>query len=292
MLVNRAALEGIFTSFSAIFNQSLEATQTMWEQIATRVPSTGAKNDYKWLGAMPKLREWIGERFVQSLEAFNYEVANKDFESTVSVDRNDIEDDQLGVYRPLIQALAQSARMHPEELIFDLLAAGLTSLCFDGKAFFATDHPVGDGTDSNYDSGSAAAWYLLDTTKFIKPLLFQDRKAPQFVALDTPENDNVFLRKQYVYGVDYRGNVGYTFWQLAFCSKLTLNATNYAAARKQMLEFKNEYDKSLNIMPNLLVVGPSNEGPAKEVLETDRNAAGATNIWRNTAKVMVSPRLS
>ncbi|WP_409449985.1 Mu-like prophage major head subunit gpT family protein [Aromatoleum sp.] len=41
-----------------------------------------------------------------------------------------------------------------------------------------------------------------------------------------------------------------------------------------------------------LVVGPSNEAKARELLEADRNASGATNVWRGTAKLIVSPWLA
>lgn len=44
------------------------------------------------------MREWIGDKVVKSLAAFNYTIRNKDWEATVEVDRNDIEDDQIMGY--------------------------------------------------------------------------------------------------------------------------------------------------------------------------------------------------
>ena len=41
----------------------------------------------------------------------------------------------------------QSAKQLPDQLVFDVINAGFTGLCFDGKAFFATDHPNGDQPD-------------------------------------------------------------------------------------------------------------------------------------------------
>jgi len=292
MLVNQANLTGIYTSFSVLFNQTLEVTKTMWEEIATLVPSSGSKNDYKWLGNFPFLREWIGERFIKSLAAFKYEVENRPYEATIEVDRDDVEDDQIGVYRPMIQGLAANAKLHPEKLTFDLLKNGTSNLCYDGKAFFATDHPVAGSGVSNYTTDSGAAWYLLDTSKFIKPLLVQMRKNPEFVSQDSPDDENVFMRKKFLYGVDYRGNAGYSFWQMAFCSKQTLNAANYLAARKAMMEFKNDEGVPLSITPNILVVSPANEGAARELLEAARNASGADNIWYHSAKIIVSPWLA
>lgn len=62
----------------------------------------------------------------------------------------------------------------------------------------------------------ATNWYLLDTTKLIKPFILQVRKDPQLVARTSLTDDNVFDRNEFVWGVDWRGNAGYGLWQLAF----------------------------------------------------------------------------
>lgn len=58
-------------------------------------------------------------------------------------------------------------------------------------------------------------WFLLALNEPVKPLVFQMRKPPEFVALDNPQNEQAFLRRRFLYGVDARYNVGYAFWQLA-----------------------------------------------------------------------------
>ena len=67
-------------------------------------------------------------------------------------------------------------------------------------------------------AGDAKAWYLLDTSRSIKPLIFQQRKKPEFVNLDSPNDQNVFMSKKYIYGVDCRDNAGYGLWQMAYGS--------------------------------------------------------------------------
>ena len=94
------------------------------------------------------MREWIGDREVQNLTASDYTIKNKSFELTVGVDRDDVEDDKLGLYTPSIQMLAQSAAAHPDELIFDLLTSGFSAKCFDGQPFFSASHKIGDRTVS------------------------------------------------------------------------------------------------------------------------------------------------
>ena len=63
--------------------------------------------------------------------------------------KRQVEDDKIGLYNPSIQMLGESAALHPDELVYGLLANGFTEKCYDGKAFFATDHPVGKDKASN-----------------------------------------------------------------------------------------------------------------------------------------------
>ena len=49
------------------------------------VPSETRDETYACLGAVPSMREWIGEREAKNLSAYGYTIKNKDFELTVSV---------------------------------------------------------------------------------------------------------------------------------------------------------------------------------------------------------------
>ena len=89
-----------------------------------------------------------------------------------------------------------------------------------------------------------------------------------------------------------RGNVGFGFWQFAWGSKQTLNATNYEAARAALMGMKGDHGRPLGINPRLLVVPPSLEGAAMEILNAERDASGATNVWKGTAELMVVPWLA
>jgi len=291
MVVNGQTLEAIFRSFKAIFNQTLETTETFYEKVATVVTSSTKVNEYAWLGAFPNLREWIGERQVQNLVAHGYTIKNKSFEGTVGVDRDDIEDDQIGIYRPLVQELARAAKTHPDELVFgELFLKGTSLKCYDGKPFFSDNHKIGRETYANYQDGDKPAWFLLDTSRALKPFIVQIRRKPKFVALDKPDDWNVFSKKEFLYGVDYRGNVGYAFWQMAFMSKAELNADNFAQARQKMQSIRNEYGKPLGIKPTLLVVGPSNEKNARLILNAEI-IGNTTNIWRGSVDLLVVPYL-
>ncbi len=294
MVVNGANLRGIYTGFNTIFNKAFSEVEPLYKQVATVVPSTTDTETYAWLGDIPGMREWIGEREVNNLTSSDYTIKNKPFELTVGVPVNAIEDDKIGLYRPSVEMLGQSAAYHPDELTFGNLKNGFKETCSDGQPFFSKEHTVGKGKkekvysnagteklsmdayikarssmmsltnsagrplnlipdlmvvppalekDANdilvadllngtkntmqgtakvlvvpHLAGSDSAWYLLCTKRPIKPLIFQERKKPKFVSKTRMEDDNVFFENQYLYGVDYRGNAGYGFWQMAYGS--------------------------------------------------------------------------
>jgi phage major head subunit gpT-like protein len=306
MLVNKENLTNLFISLKTTFNNAFAAAPSVWEKIAMKVPSTTGQNDYSWLSNFPRMRKWIGEKTIKALEGFKYTVVNDDFEATVEVDRNHIEDDNLGIYGPQAQGAGDSAKQLPDEIVFELINNGFTSKCYDGQFFFDTDHPVRqkDGTvvsasnkgtkvfsiatlaaaktsygaartamkkfkddegrplnikpgvllvgpaleddanllmtvdrledgkpnpykgtatvvcDARIDSDTF--WALLDTSKPVKPFIYQERKAPVFVSQTDMNADDVFNRRKYKFGAEARAAGGYGFWQLAWASDGTV----------------------------------------------------------------------
>lgn len=61
-------------------------------------------------------------------------------------------------------------------------------------------------------------WYLLDTTKVLKLLIFQERESPDFVSQTNMDSDDVFMRAEYKYGVESRGAAAFGYWQMAYGS--------------------------------------------------------------------------
>jgi phage major head subunit gpT-like protein len=52
-------------------------------------------------------------------------------------------------------------------------------------------------------------WAVLCTTVEIKPIILQIRKEPEFVGKDSPQDEHVFMNKEFLYGVDGRCVAGY-----------------------------------------------------------------------------------
>jgi phage major head subunit gpT-like protein len=295
VIINQSNLAILNQGFSAAFKAGLTNAAPMWSQCASLVPSNTSEQKYGWLGRITKFREWIGERQHQNLVAHDYAIKNKTWEDTIEVLREEIEDDQFGVYSPVAQQIGQDAALHPDELVFGLLKAGFTTPCYDGQYFFDTDHPVGapgnQSSVSNFQGGSGTAWFLLDTTKVLKPVIYQKRREYAITAKTSLTDDNVFSQNKFVWGADGRGNVGFGLWQMAYASKETLDATAFAAARAAHQSIVGDNGKPLVIRSAELWVPPSLEKAALEVIQADRLANGATNVMRGTSKVVVCPWL-
>ncbi len=292
MIINTQNLSLLTTGYRASFNTGFRSQAPVYTQLATVIPSTTKTEKYAWLGQFPKLREWIGDRQFKHLAAHNYTIENKTFESSVEVPREDIEDDQYGVYNPLMQEMGYSAATHPDELLFAMLAAATTTTCFDGQYYFDTDHPVGSSTASNYGGGGGNLWMLLDTRRPLKPFIFQKRREYHFEAKVSASDESVFKRNKFEFGVDARANCGFGFWQQGYGSKDTLNATNFDAAVAAMMAFRSDEGRPLGINPNLLVCGPSNRAAAKALLEAQVLASGASNTNYKAVDVLVTPHLT
>lgn len=297
MIINGSTLKAIFVNLKTTFNNAFAAAPSQWQEVAMLVPSSARSNDYKWLSTFPRMRKWIGEKAVKALAASGYSITNDDFEATVEVDRNDIDDDNLGIYKPQAEMAGFSAKQLPDEIVFELVNQGFANLCYDGQYFFDVDHLVNGQSVSNkgtkklsaaslaaakasygaartamkkfkdeegrplnitpnvllvpaaleddanllmtterFEDGkpnpyrntakvvvaqwltSDDAWFLLDTTKPVKPFIYQERKKPVFVQQIDPQADDVFNRKKYKFGAEARAAGGYGFWQLAYGS--------------------------------------------------------------------------
>lgn len=299
MLVNSENLNRLRVGFNAAMKRGLSGASAVSSPKVCMTVSTSTKEQrYGWLGKMPKVREWIGPRVVQNISEADYSIREKKFELTVGVDRDDIETDNLGQYSTLFEGIGEAAMLDPEQMIWDLLKAGFTTNCYDGQYFFDVDHPVLDAsgnpvTVANTDGGAGTAWFLLDTTRVVKPLIKQVRRNfGDVVAKDKETDDNVFTNNEFIYGIDARMNFGYGFWQQAWGSKQALNAANYGIGRAALMNMKGDYGRPLGIKPNLLVVPPSLESAALKILNNEHAAGGETNEWKGTAELLVVPWLA
>lgn len=295
MIVNVRSIQQVFRSLNTLFQKELQLAPSVWKETAMLVPSNTKQEDYTWLSDFPMLREWFDEKTLKSFEAYEYSIKNRNFEATVKVRRDDLEDDNTGGLNLKARSAARSANIWPDQLVAEIKDKSFESYCYDGQYFYDTDHPVGKGVVSNKltaplswanlaeaeasfgaaeemimgftddfgnplglmptvlevpsslktvakmlltsdkladetpnpfkDSGvklivnpwlkNKKRWYMHYTGHPIMPYIFQQRKAPVFVEQTSEDNDNVFMRGEYNFGVEARGNTGFGLWRFS-----------------------------------------------------------------------------
>lgn len=288
MDINRKTMDVLFQGFNTNFLHGLEKVPTSWQKFCSVIPSGTASNVYPFLEQFGGMREWIGERVTKDLASRKMEVLNRDFEETVAVPGNDIEDDQYGIYSTLIAQMG----CHAARLWHDLAVEALVSnpLWADDLPFFSSERLYGENAICNLSSDALSAsayaaarmrmmnykghtnrnlgiipnllivgpkneetafsilkdrlhvqsvndgnvsgvaatdnpwngsaellvlpelsgeyednWYLAATDGVLKPVFVQQRKMPSLIRLDSEGDENVFRRKEYVYGTSARG---------------------------------------------------------------------------------------
>lgn len=303
--INAASLQTLRTMVRAEFQNALLNVEPLYKKVASVVPSNTKSNTYGWLGSMPSFREWIGDRVINSIKEHGYTITNRTFENTIGISRDDVEDDTVGIYKPMVAMLAQEGMEFPDELVFDLLAAGFTSLCYDGQNFFDTDHPVnakhdGTGADSSVanmvldGAYTGEPWFVLDTTRPLLPLIFQERRKLDLNTLFNPTDPAVWTKNEFQFGADMRCEAGFGFWQMAFGNKRALNADNLWDTIEKMKGFTRDGGKKLKIRPSLLVVPASLEKVATKLLTrelVDENGTSVENELKGKLELLVVPGL-
>ena len=146
-----ARYQAVQRDVTKIFQDRASAATPFYPQLCTVIPSNSLDEKYSMLGGLPGMREWIGERKFKELRAGNFTITNKHWESSLGIEKNDIDDDRLGTLATQVMHLADEATYHPDELLFDIAGTPAESAaCFDGQYFYDTDHVWGDsGTQSN-----------------------------------------------------------------------------------------------------------------------------------------------
>ena len=168
MQITQGNLEAVFTGLKATFSEAVQSTED--EQISRLmelVPSTSGSEDYPVSTLLGDLEEVLDEVTITGIGAFVQSVPNRTFARIVQVKRNDIADDNIGVYRPGVRQLGRRAALYPLRLAAETLLTGFTDEWVDGAAVFDSGHEWVGGlgwsnrsdaalTAENFESAAAA----------------------------------------------------------------------------------------------------------------------------------------
>lgn len=152
-------LAGLFTNFSALWSDAFLAAQNIndWQRFALLVPSQTDTETYGWMGTVPQMSQWVDQRKLSGLGAYNYSLRNLHYEASIEVDRDTLEDDKYNQITPRINQLGLEAARFPWAQALTTLINGATSgnNSYDGVAMFATNHTEeSSGSQSNKLTGS------------------------------------------------------------------------------------------------------------------------------------------
>jgi phage major head subunit gpT-like protein len=138
---------------------ALEETQPPeWvNAIGMSVTSDQDSETYRWLAALPAMREWLGGRNVNRLEVHEQIIRNKRWEASLQMSREELRRDKTDQIQLRINELAARASQHWAKLLTDLVEAGATTASYDGANFFSNAHIEGEyGSQDNLLGASAA----------------------------------------------------------------------------------------------------------------------------------------
>lgn len=141
MQITQGNLEAVFTGLKATFNEAVQTTESDGiGRLMEIVPSTGDSESYPTASLLGDLEEVLDEVTITGIGAFVQNVSNRTFARIVQVKRNDIADDNIGVYRPGIRQLARRAALYPLRLAVEALLSGFTDTWVDGQTVFSDSH--------------------------------------------------------------------------------------------------------------------------------------------------------
>lgn len=284
----------VFKTLSTRFAKKFDTTPINWDLIATRENIPALEVDYGWLGDMPTLRKWDGERQFKEVKTYSYKILAETYESTLKVKIDDLKFGKIDKYGLQVDVMAAEARNAINRMVWKKLLTGFTDVGFDGVPFFADNHPIeGGGTGDNNGGGNGDPWFLLYTgDASLKPIIYNEAEGMSVTVVDDPASYNVFLRKEIWMGTEIKFGLGYGRWQYAFGSKQTLDQDALFDGIKKMQLFKDANGNPYGRRPDLLIAHPNLESKVLTLVEAGYVGGGNTNITQGAMRYHIEPNLA
>ena len=154
MNITASNLDALFKTFQTKFSDAQKQAQTrayenelLPEDIAMAFVASGSATQHSWIEQLHGIHEWVGSRVINNAKLGKLTVINRDFENTISISRNEVEDDNYGVYAPLIGMMGSDAENLWKKLCIEaLLGNGEWA---DGNPFFCSGRVMGKSTFTN-----------------------------------------------------------------------------------------------------------------------------------------------
>lgn len=158
--------------FGTRLNNRLTQYDAIYPRIATVVMTDKLLNREIWLNAVPNMHLWEGPRQISRISAESLPIVTRPHSNAIAISRSDIMNDQLGLYSPMVDKLADTYPFALDDLVIAMLCAGVagTSLgtTYDGQNLIDTDHVF-----RSADAGNSAFQYSNKVTGAFTAAVFQ-----------------------------------------------------------------------------------------------------------------------
>lgn len=161
MDINRTNMQALFTGYNMIFRDAfatLVKDQTFM-RFTQEVSASTAQIDMPLLEQLSGMREWLDVRQIKNLRSDKLSIRARNFEDTVGVKREDVEDDQYGLYNSLFANMAANAANLAPDIANTLLGDPSKAKWLDGADFFATGTTRKYGKNAIVNKGTAELSY-------------------------------------------------------------------------------------------------------------------------------------
>lgn len=272
-IVNRNLLNARFTDYKREFNTSFGQFEKMsadWKTVSFRVPSTTDMNDYAALLELPAVTQWIGPRTISNITAQQYALQNLDWQVTIQISRNNIEDNKDGMVMERIKRLPGQfgKRVRSDVFLAYRNGSAAASLGWDGVPYFDANHPVGAGVIPNEDlmGANPHPWILFDSKIDMGGVLFQERKKPYATTLGAG-SEWAYHNNTYLFSGNSRYVIGYGHWQAAYMSNQAFTEAFFWAAYNAMLAFVDANGYEIGVDPDTLIYHPADTALVRRILK-------------------------
>lgn len=121
---------------------------TWIDNVSMMINSDQESEEYRWLGQIPTMREWIGGRQAKGFSDETITITNRHYEATLEVLTRELRLDKTGQVLIRIAELARRTNSHWASLLTTLIDDGISTACYDGQFFFDVDHQEGNNVDN------------------------------------------------------------------------------------------------------------------------------------------------
>lgn len=230
-------------------------------------------------------------------------ITTAEWHDNLTVPTRDLNSRNGDMYRLQAQTMGRGVPRWIDQQVAKVLketGAAFTVNSFDGVPYFSTAHPMSLAGETiadygNLDSGGGGEyWYLFDTS-LLKPIFLNWKTKPESQDIG-PDSEHAKKFFEVLWNLYADAGFGMGLWHFGYASNQALDETHFDAARIAMQQVptyaKTDSDNALmGVMPNLLVVGSSNQLKAQKLIQSATINGGDPNPLFNSVQVLALPML-